>query len=125
MIGVLRAPGTSPDESAAMNTKIEKLLVEKFPDEVRHVWSRVGTPEVATDAGSVEVTDVFVSLKPREEWKKARTQAELVDLMLPEVEQMKGPDYGLLSRSNNESTRWSPAFARILLSSFLVTISRH
>ena len=90
VIGALRAPGTSLDESAIMNSKIEALLLEKFPDEVRHVWSRVGTPEVATDAGSVEVTDIFVSLKPREGWKKARTQAQLVELMLPEVEQMKG-----------------------------------
>ena len=51
VIGVLRAPGTSLEESAAMNTVMERLLLEKFPDEVARVWSRVGAPEVATDAG--------------------------------------------------------------------------
>jgi len=54
------------------------------------VWSRVGAPEVATDAGNVEMTDMFVALKPRSEWKKATTQAALVDLMVKEVDDLKG-----------------------------------
>jgi cobalt-zinc-cadmium resistance protein CzcA len=90
VIGVMRAPGTSLEESAAMNTTMEKLLLEKFPDEISHVWSRVGAPEVATDAGNVEVTDMFVALKQRSEWKKAKTQTELVQLMVREVDDMKG-----------------------------------
>lgn len=90
VIGVLRAPGTSLDVSAEMNTRMEKLLLEKFPDEVSHTWSRVGAPEVATDAGSLEVTDVFVALKPRASWKQARTQAALVEKMVVEVNELKG-----------------------------------
>lgn len=90
VIGVMRAPGTALEESAAMNTQMERLLLAKFPDEISHVWSRVGAPEVATDAGNVEVTDMFVALKPREEWKKAKTQAALVELMVKEVDDLKG-----------------------------------
>lgn len=90
VIGVMRAPGTSLEESAAMNTQMERLILAKFPDEVSHVWSRVGAPEVATDAGSLEVTDMFVALKPREQWKQAKTQAALVDLMVKEVDDLKG-----------------------------------
>lgn len=90
VIGVMRAPGTSLEESAAMNTNMERLILEKFPDEVSHVWSRVGAPEVATDSGSLEVTDMFVALKPRAEWKQAKTQAALVDLMVHEVDDLKG-----------------------------------
>lgn len=78
VLGIIRAPGTSLEESCRMNTRIEKLLLEQFPDEVAHVWSRVGTPEVATDAGAIEATDMFIALKPRSEWTKARTQAALV-----------------------------------------------
>ena len=90
VIGVLRAPGTSLEESAAMNTTMEKLLLETFPDEISHLWSRVGSPEVATDAGNVEVTDLFVALKPRSSWKKGRTQSELVEKMVHEVNDLKG-----------------------------------
>ena len=90
VIGVLRAPGTSLEESAEMNTTMERLLLEKFPDEVSHVWSRVGSPEVATDAGNVEVTDMFVALKQRSEWTKAKTQTALVEQMVHEVDSMKG-----------------------------------
>ena len=90
VVGVMRAPGTSLEVSAAMNTRMELLLLEKFPDEVERVWSRVGSPEVATDAGNVEVTDMFVALKPRSSWTQARTQTELVDKMVREVDDMKG-----------------------------------
>ena len=57
VLGIIRAPGTSLEESCRMNTRIEKILLEQFPDEVAHVWSRTGTPEVATDAGAIEATD--------------------------------------------------------------------
>lgn len=90
VIGILRAPGTSLDESAAMNTRMERMLLQKYPDEVSHVWSRVGAPEVATDAGNLEVSDLFVSLKPREQWKKAQTQTELVELMVHDVDAFRG-----------------------------------
>src|SRR5262249_28922775 len=49
----------------------------EFPDEIRHVWSRIGTAEIATDPMGVELTDLYISLKPREQWTKARSQAEL------------------------------------------------
>lgn len=90
VIGVMRAPGTSLDVSAEMNTRLERMLLEKFPDEVERAWSRVGSPEVATDAGNVEVTDLFVALKPRASWKQARTQSALVEKMVVEVNEMKG-----------------------------------
>ncbi len=90
VIGVMRAPGTSLDVSAEMNTRLERMLLEKFPDEVERAWSRVGSPEVATDAGNVEVTDLFVALKPRTSWKQARTQSALVEKMVVEVNEMKG-----------------------------------
>ncbi|HEY4310747.1 MAG TPA: CusA/CzcA family heavy metal efflux RND transporter [Pirellulales bacterium] len=90
VIGVVRPPGTSLEESVRVNTQIEKMLLELFPDEVSHTWSRVGAPEVATDASSVEMTDLFISLKPREKWKRAKMQDELVELMEKEVADIPG-----------------------------------
>lgn len=90
VIGVIRAPGTSLEESMKVNTQMERILLKAFPDEISHIWSRVGSPEVATDAGNVEITDMFVALRPRHEWTKADTQSKLVDLMLGEVEDIEG-----------------------------------
>ena len=90
VIGAIRAAGTSLEESARLNTRMEKLLLEKFPDEVRAVWSRTGTPEVATDAGAAEATDMFIALHPRSAWAKARTQADLVEVMSKEVQDIPG-----------------------------------
>lgn len=90
VLGIIRAPGTSLEESCRMNMRIEKALLEEFPDEIAHVWSRTGTPEVATDAGAIEATDMFIALTPREEWKRARTQAALVEVMNTVVEGIPG-----------------------------------
>jgi cobalt-zinc-cadmium resistance protein CzcA len=90
VLGIIRAPGASIEESCRMNMRIEKTLLEEFPAEIAHVWSRTGTPEVATDAGAIEATDMFIALKPREEWQRARTQAALVEMMNGVVEGIPG-----------------------------------
>jgi cobalt-zinc-cadmium resistance protein CzcA len=97
VIGLLRMPGTSLEESTHLNTQIEKMLLQRFPEEIEHVWSRTGSPEVATDAGSVEETDLFVTLKPREKWTatnkdglRISTQDELVAQMEQAVDDIPG-----------------------------------
>jgi cobalt-zinc-cadmium resistance protein CzcA len=77
VINVIRLAGVSVDEAAASNTRLERLILANFPDEVNRAWSRIGTAEVATDPMGVELSDVFLTLTPRERWKKARDQREL------------------------------------------------
>jgi cobalt-zinc-cadmium resistance protein CzcA len=89
-INVVRLAGTDLEESVRANTKMEAAILAAFPDEVEHVWSRAGTAEVATDPMGVELTDVFITLKPRQRWKKARTQAELTELIEKLVRDMPG-----------------------------------
>ena len=90
VLGIVRPPGTSLEESIRVNTRIEQMLLDLFPDEVSHTWSRVGAPEVATDASGVESTDLFIALKPRDKWTRATTQSELVELMEREVADFPG-----------------------------------
>ena len=78
-IGVVRLAGTDLTESVRSNTQMEKAILAAFPREVEHVWSRVGTAEVATDPMGVELTDIFITLKPRAEWTEATSQAELTE----------------------------------------------
>ena len=90
VVGVRYPPGTSYDESARSNMLMEKALKKAFPNEIDHIWSRAGEPDVTTDAGAPETTDMFVSLKPRPDWKRAETQTELVELMEDELVDFKG-----------------------------------
>ena len=75
----IRLPGKDLLASTALNARIERLLLAEFPDEIRHAWTRLGTAEVATDPMGIELGDLFISLKPRAGWTKARTQTELSD----------------------------------------------
>lgn len=92
-INVVRLADTPIERSIEDNTKIEQAILKKFPDEVRHIWSRIGTAEIATDPMGVELTDIFISLKPRSEWKKATTQGELTDLFQKEIRPFLGPKF--------------------------------
>lgn len=78
-INVVRLAGTDLDESIRINTQMEKKILDSFPDEVEHVWSRIGSAEVATDPMGVELTDIFITLRPRSHWKRATTQDELTE----------------------------------------------
>ncbi|MBI4517751.1 MAG: efflux RND transporter permease subunit [Deltaproteobacteria bacterium] len=77
VINVVRLAGIAIEEATDSNTRIERLLLERFPDEIGRVWSRIGTAEITTDPMGIELTDIFLALKPREQWTKARTQQEL------------------------------------------------
>jgi cobalt-zinc-cadmium resistance protein CzcA len=92
-VNVVRLAGTGLEQSIDENTKIEKALLNTFPDEVNHVWSRIGTAEIATDPMGVELTDLFISLKPRDRWQKARTQEELTDRIRKEIRPFLGPRF--------------------------------
>ncbi|WP_349352425.1 MULTISPECIES: CusA/CzcA family heavy metal efflux RND transporter [unclassified Flagellimonas] len=70
--------GTSLAKTVETTTKIEKILMEQFP-EVNQVVSRIGAAEVPTDPMSMEESDVIISLKPKSEWTSAETKDELAD----------------------------------------------
>jgi cobalt-zinc-cadmium resistance protein CzcA len=89
-VSVVRLTGTDLAQSIKYNTKMEKAVLSEFPDEVEHVWSRTGTAEISTDPMGVELTDMFITLKPRSEWKKAETQAELSELIEDHLRDMPG-----------------------------------
>lgn len=89
-INVIRLAGISIGQSVDYNTRIEHLLKAKFPDEIRHIWSRIGTAEVATDAMGTELTDIYVSLTPRAQWVRAQSQAALAEAMQAELADLPG-----------------------------------
>mgnify|MGYP000511513655 CR=1 FL=1 len=88
VINTVRLAGISLDESVRYGTQIERTLLAKFPNEIKRVWSRTGTAEVATDPMGLELTDVFITLKDRKHWKTVRTQDDLVRAMESELSSM-------------------------------------
>lgn len=72
-----RLPSVSLEESVRNTTMAEKIL-KKFP-EVITVVSRTGRAEIATDPMGVEISDIYVILKPPSEWQSAETKHELVE----------------------------------------------
>lgn len=90
VVNIVRLAGIDLEESIRYNTQMEKALLAAFPDEIQFAWSRIGTAEVATDPMGVELSDIFITLKPRERWKRAATQAELTELVQKELRSLPG-----------------------------------
>ncbi|HEX3728078.1 MAG TPA: CusA/CzcA family heavy metal efflux RND transporter [Pirellulales bacterium] len=90
VIATQRAASVSLEESVRYGTQVEKLLLAKFPDEINHIWTRTGTAEVATDPMGLDQSDVFITLTPRAQWKRASTQDEIVSQMKQAVNGMPG-----------------------------------
>jgi cobalt-zinc-cadmium resistance protein CzcA len=90
VINTVRLASVSLEESVRYGTHIERALLAKFPDEIDRVWTRTGSAEVATDPMGIELSDVFIMLTPRSQWKRADTQDELVAAMQEELSVLPG-----------------------------------
>ncbi|WP_437952880.1 CusA/CzcA family heavy metal efflux RND transporter [Sorangium sp. So ce296] len=88
-----RIPSISLTTSVAMQAKLERLLKERFPDEIEHVFARTGTAEVATDPMGPNVSDTYLMLRPRSAWKKAATQEELAEAIEEAIRELPGQNY--------------------------------
>jgi len=90
VINTIRLAGVSLEESLRYGMHIERMLKRKFPDEIEDIWTRTGSAEVATDPMGVELSDIFITLKPRTDWKRAKTQDELVAAMASATKVLPG-----------------------------------
>jgi len=88
-IRVTLAPSSSLDFAKNVGQKLEKILVEGFP-EVTYVSSRVGRAEIGGDPEPVSNIELFVGLKPVSEWTSAHDRLALQKLMREKIEVMPG-----------------------------------
>lgn len=82
---IFRLPSVSLTESVKIATEAEHVLRE-FP-EVTQVVSKTGRAEVATDPMGVELSDLYIALKPHDEWTTVKTREELIEKMQERLEQ--------------------------------------
>lgn len=87
---LMRAPSTGIEESLKIQEQVEKQLLQDFP-EVKAIFARTGTAEVATDVMPPNISDAIVLLKPREQWPNPKESIdELRGRMQAYVEHIPG-----------------------------------
>lgn len=87
--------GTSLTKTVEMTTKMENILIDKFPNEVDQIVCRIGAAEVPTDPMSMEEIDMIIKLKPKKQWTLANSKEELGIKFKQELSIIPGVEYEL------------------------------
>ena len=91
-LAALRIPGTSLTLSVDLQKALEARL--KRISEVKDVFTRIGTAEVATDPMAPSQGDGYIMLKPREQWPDpAKPKAQLVAEIEEAADEIPGSNY--------------------------------
>lgn len=88
----MRIPGTGLEQSVQMQALVEETLLA-FP-QVARVYSKTGTPEVATDPMPPNVSDTFVMLRPKADWPDPELSKEaLIQNLQQALARLPGNNY--------------------------------
>jgi cobalt-zinc-cadmium resistance protein CzcA len=88
LIETRKLPSVSLADSAEISTRIEQMLLQ-FP-EVKQIVTKMGRPDLATEAMGIYQGDVYVILHPLEEWRTGRTKEALIEAMSETLSTMPG-----------------------------------
>jgi cobalt-zinc-cadmium resistance protein CzcA len=89
----MRIPGTSLQQSVAMQQHLESTLLKQFP-EIERMFARVGTAEVATDPMPPNAADSYIILRPENQWPAPRkSHAALVSAITDAANKVPGNNY--------------------------------
>lgn len=92
LIQPVRIAGTSVTQSVEMSAVLEKRFL-KVP-EVKEVFTRIGTDEVANDPMPPNTGDCYVMLKPRSQWPNpSKTKDALVEELTAAAAEVPGSNY--------------------------------
>ena len=91
LVQVLRLPSISLSRSVDIGLEVERTLLEV--PEVTGVVSTLGRPDLATEAMGIYESDVFVNLKPPEQWSTADTKEGLTEAMAAALSKIPGVVY--------------------------------
>ena len=91
LIETRKLPSVALTESVNISQKVEEI-VKGFP-EVESVVTKIGRPDLATEAMGIHQGDVYVILKPHDKWPKKRTKEELIEALDVELSKLPGVAY--------------------------------
>ncbi len=87
----IRVRTVDADETVKLVTAAERKVLEV--PEVLTVFSRSGTPEVASDPMPLSLTDSFVMLKERSQWRPGMSKEKIRQELEEKLEQVPGQGY--------------------------------
>ncbi len=88
LIETRKLPGISLSESIKISTRIEKVVIG-FP-EVTGVVTKLGRPDLATEAMGIYQGDVYVLLRPRAQWTRFKTKEKLIETLSEALKNIPG-----------------------------------
>lgn len=88
LIETRKLPSVSLEESVAISTKVEQI-VRTFP-EVSQVVTKLGRPDLATEAMGIYQGDVYVNLHDEDAWTTGRDKDQLIDALATALKEMPG-----------------------------------
>ncbi len=86
-----RLPGISLDESLRLGHEIERVL-RSFP-EIKGVVTKLGRPDLATEAMGVYESDSYLNLQNQSQWKCCRSKDELIGKLAKALRVIPGVSY--------------------------------
>jgi cobalt-zinc-cadmium resistance protein CzcA len=93
-IETIRIPGTSLTQSVGMQLRLE-MAIKQVP-EVATIFSKIGTAEIANDPMPPNMTDTYVTLKPRDEWPDPdKPKDEVIAELERTANTLPGTAYGM------------------------------
>lgn len=87
----VRLPSISLAQALAMNVQAERALMT-IP-EIKTVVSKAGAAELATDPMGPDISDIFVILREKDEWRPGLTKEELIEQMQAALRNVPGMNY--------------------------------
>ncbi|MHB1183561.1 MAG: efflux RND transporter permease subunit [Desulfobulbia bacterium] len=91
IVGIEKLPSVSLEQSAALDLKIHQAIMQAIP-EVTGVAARAGSDEIGLDPMGLNLTDTYLLLKPRDEWRMKSKEA-LTDEVRKVLDPMPGITY--------------------------------
>jgi heavy metal efflux system protein len=86
-----RLPGISLTESIILGKQIERVIMS-FP-EIRGVVTKLGRPDVATEAMGIYESDSYLTLNPQNTWKCCHGKGELIGRLSAALSAIPGVGY--------------------------------
>jgi cobalt-zinc-cadmium resistance protein CzcA len=86
-----KLPGISLTQSIEISEEIA-TTIRTFP-EVTGIVTKLGRPDVATEAMGIYESDSYLQLAPKNEWKCCRNKQEIIEKLSNALEKIPGVTY--------------------------------
>jgi heavy metal efflux system protein len=92
IVGIEKLPSVSLEESAALDLKIHKVIMQEVP-EVTGIVARAGSDELGLDPMGLNQTDTYLLTKPPSQWRQPNDKEWLLDELRKALDKLPGVSY--------------------------------